>query len=315
MHAALIVLSLIVAADKGPAHRGFEPNPLAPSLPELTREEEDQLDDVINRFIQFDTGQLRGDEGKKAQREFEKLGPEAIPALIRGLNRAARLKHSCPTAKIAKKLYRMLGATDDRELLEFARENIGAGVERTLHAGTLRELRLLCTARKGLLAKAAPPGPQPKFMSTAKLSEAASTSRGAQLKVILVELERRRGDDVVGGLATAALDSERDVADLSRNLLEKYLSRQEPALVRLKLKDSHVEVRKAAARAVAAKLPELTGDLIDLLGDAEAEVRQTAHQALVKLARQDFGPASDATRPQIDDAIRKWRAWWQAKKK
>jgi hypothetical protein len=315
MHAALIAMSLVLAADKGPAHRGFEPNPLAPSLPDLSREEEDRIDDVINRFIKYDTGQLRGDEGKKAQREFDKLGPEAIPALIRGLNRAAQLNHSCPTAIIAKKLSRMLGATDDKELLLFAQENIGAGVEKTLHAGILRELRLTCSLRKAALARATPPGPPPpKFLSTSKLSELASTAQGARLKEALIELEKRRGNDVVAGLATAALNSESDVAQLGRNLLEKYLSRQDEALLRLKLKDSSMEVRKAAARAVAAKMPALTGALIDLLGDEVAEVRETVHQALVKLARDDFGPTPDATRPQIEDAIRKWQAWLKTRK-
>jgi hypothetical protein len=316
MHAVLIVTSLLLAADKGPAHRGFEPNPLAPSLPELTREEEDQLDEIINRFIKYDIGQLRNEEGKKALREFEKLGPEAIPAMIRGLNRAAKMNHSCPTSIIAKKLTRMLAASADKELLLFAQENVGAGVEKSLHAGILRELRLTCSTRRALVMRATPAGPPPlKYMATSKLSEIASNAQGTKLKDALIELEKRRGNDVIAGLATAALSSESDVAELGRNLLEKYLSRQDADLVRLKLKDTSPEVRKAAARAVAAKLPALTGSLIDLLGDEQADVREVAHQALVKMAREDFGPAADATRPQIEDAIRKWQTWWQARKK
>ena len=43
-----------------------KPNPLAPSLPETTDEEEERFDRIIDRFILFDTGKLPGPDGKKA---------------------------------------------------------------------------------------------------------------------------------------------------------------------------------------------------------------------------------------------------------
>ena len=73
--------------------------------------------------------------------------------MIRGLNKAAKIEGSCPATIIGKKLSKMLAATDDPELLEFARENIGAGVGRSRHSGMLLELRASCTARKGELAR------------------------------------------------------------------------------------------------------------------------------------------------------------------
>src|SRR5438105_1484227 len=73
-----------------------QPNPLAPSLPLLTDEEENRIEQTIDRFIAAESGKLRGAEAKKAQNDFQKLGPEAIPSLIRGLNRAAKIEHSCP---------------------------------------------------------------------------------------------------------------------------------------------------------------------------------------------------------------------------
>jgi len=65
---------------------------LAPSLPLLTEKEEEKVDDAVDRFIQYDMGQLRDEEGRKAVKEFRELGPEAIPGLIRGLNRAAKIE-------------------------------------------------------------------------------------------------------------------------------------------------------------------------------------------------------------------------------
>src|ERR1700681_4975077 len=91
-----VVLAAFLSADPAPADDAPpKPNPLAPSLPLLTSEEEDHLDKVIDRFMLFDTGQLKGEEGKTALQDFMNLGPEAIPALIRGINRAAVMNQSC----------------------------------------------------------------------------------------------------------------------------------------------------------------------------------------------------------------------------
>src|SRR5262245_20447441 len=87
---------LSLAADPS-ADKPRPPNPSAPTLPLLTKEEEDNLDAVIDRFILADTGQTKGEEAKAAVKEFNALGPEAVFALIRGLNRAAVADQSCPT--------------------------------------------------------------------------------------------------------------------------------------------------------------------------------------------------------------------------
>ena len=155
MNAALVVLVVTSLLAEPPA--GLEtprkPNPFAPSLRELTDEEEKQVDNVIDRFIAYDTGKLRGSDAKQALSDFQKLGPDAVPGLIRGLNRAAKIEHSCPAVTIAKKLSRMLSASRDVELLEFARENIGAGVTQSRHMGVIKDLRVSCMVRKNALAK------------------------------------------------------------------------------------------------------------------------------------------------------------------
>src|SRR5690348_13415800 len=79
MNSMLLALTLATTLAAGPGGRGKEmprePNPFAPSLPLLTDEEETRLDDVIGRFIQYDSGQLGGLEAARARREFDKLGP------------------------------------------------------------------------------------------------------------------------------------------------------------------------------------------------------------------------------------------------
>ncbi len=306
-----LTIVFFLPADDSARQEPRKPSPIAPSLPLLTDEEEDRLDRIIDRFIEQDTGKLTGEEGKKARLAFEKLGPEAIPALIRGLNRAAKIDHSCPALVIARKLSRMLGTSEDLELLEFARENIGAGVTRSRHMGVLQDLRVGCMLRKNALARKNAGAKSPRSMSVAELTAAAGSERGPRLKQVLIELEQRRGDEVIAALGSAAASYEGETQDLARDLLVRNLKRQGAAVIKEKLKDDKAEVRAAAARSVGSKQMSLGGALIDLLEDSEANVREAAHQALVRLSRGvDFGPDDQATAKEQAEAVKKWRAWW-----
>src|SRR5437762_13064835 len=95
MFPAILALALTIPIAAPPS----EPrpaSPFAPSLPQLTDEEEEKLDAVVQRFILSDIGKLTGREAEKAVAEFKSLGPEAVFALVRGLNRAANIESSCP---------------------------------------------------------------------------------------------------------------------------------------------------------------------------------------------------------------------------
>lgn len=307
-----------------------KPNPLAPSLPLLTDEQENQLDRTIDRFIDYESGKVRGPDAKKVLAEFHQLGPEAIPALIRGLNRAAKIEHSCPAVIIAKKLARMLSSSNDAELLEFARENIGAGVTQSRHLGVLKDLRVLCTLRKRNLAQEESratvrtlPGSRAvgSARSTAgkrdvhelgvsELIEAAGSERGDRLKGVLTELGQRRGESVISALGSAAATYEADIQELARDLLTRQLSSLSAKELKEKLKDDRAEVRAAAARVAASKKLPLEKELIDLLTDDEANVRRQAHQALVTLhPGTDFGPTDAAAEKERKEAQQKWRSW------
>ena len=288
-----------------------KPNPLAPSLPLLTADEEDQLDKVIDRFMLFDTGQLKGDEGKEALRAFEKLGPEAIPALIRGINRAAVMENSCPTLVMAKKLSRMLAASDDQDLLDFAHDNIAAGVERSRHMNVLQDLRVMCMLRRNALARLEERTgvKPPRKMTTAELADAASRDRGSRLQQELMELGQRKGPEVLTGLIAAAGNSDKEGRQTALDLMVSHIAGQGIEFVQKELKDDQADARRAAARS-AAKFPSLIGDLIPLLADPEADVAAAAHQSLVKATGgQDFGPAS-MRKGDIEAAQQKWQAWW-----
>ena len=312
----------LVLADPSPSTKDAprKASAIAPSLPALTLEEENKLDELIDRFIQADTGKLKGDAGKKAIRDFEGLGREAIPALIRGLNKAAGIEHSCPTLMISRKLTKMLLTSNDPELLEFARDNIGAGVGRSMHSGNLNDLRVQCMLRKNALARlgvtGTPVGPKPvTSLTTVELVKAADSAKGSRLKQVLTELEKRRGAEVLTVLAVKMKESDRDVRTLAQELVDRHLGRQKPDVIRAKLADDDAEIRKASIR-VAVRKPELVGDVIARLDDALTDVREEAHSSLVKLAKgKDFGPRGDADAGERQKAQERWRTWWQSQKR
>jgi hypothetical protein len=332
---ALLVLSasLLVSADPGssrddkPSER--KPNPWAPTLPLLSQEEEKQLDEIIDRFILFDSGKLTGDEGKKAKEDFEKLGSEATFALIRGLNRAAKLEGSCPALIIAKKLNKIFAASDDKELLDFAKENVGAGVKESRHANTLADLKLMCQVRKSTLVRNKVPDPPPygsttttsvtplTKMNLVDLASAATTAKPAQAKQAVLEIANRTGDDALSTLASIATTvSDPDVKQAAREALDKGLGHLKSEALAEKMKDKLAEMRAAAARVGGTTAFRLGNELIGLLEDASAEVRDAAHDSLVRLAggKTDFGPSSKSDGPARSEAVKKWRDWWASQK-
>jgi hypothetical protein len=316
---AMTFCAILVADDPIRSKEERKPSAIAPSLPALTDEEEDKLDEIIDGFIRVDTGKLKGAEAKKALAAFNRLGSDAIPALIRGVNRAAAIDDSCPALVIAKKLYNLLGKSNDPELLQFARENIGAGIKRSRHLGTLQELRFFCTQRKNLVERqGAAAGTttvkMPKSLTVAELTTAAGVERGEKLKSVLIELANRQGDEVIGSLGSVAGNKyEDDVQKLARDLLHRHIARQKESVIKAKLKDDRAEVRVAAARVAGEKRMRLGSELIDLLADDEARVRDAGHEALVRLNKGiDLGPSTKAGAMARAEAIRRWRDWWSA---
>ena len=282
MKSTLVLLGLILTPAFLPAQtvKPREVNPLAPSLPLLSDKEEEKIDNTIDRFIQYDMGQLRGEEGKKALQEFRQLGPEAIPGMIRGLNRAAKIESSCPAVTIAKKLAVMLRASNDPDLLDFARENVGAGITQSRHMAVIKDLRLLCILRKRSV------GNNPVIVRT--------PPRQDQEPITLAVPDAPPVDS-----PKRDTKSERTLRSLSTEALKD------------KLKDTDAAVRATAARIVGSKRLPLGAELIDLLSDDAGEVRQAAHQSLVRLNHgTDLGPATDADEAERTAAIKKWRDWW-----
>ena len=88
-------------SEKGKATKDDKPGELQTRKTgrpgELTTDEENKIDEIVDNFILYDTGARRND---KYRSDFETLGVEGIPGLVRGLNKSAKMSHSCPVSMI-----------------------------------------------------------------------------------------------------------------------------------------------------------------------------------------------------------------------
>jgi len=302
---------------------------IAPSIPQLSVEEEKALDAKIDLFMKADVGDLPGPEVPQAVRDFQAMGPEAVPALIRGLNRAAEINHSCPTLQLTRKLMGLLTKSTDVELIEFARDNIGAGVsDRSRHLAALRSLRTQLMLHQNAVVRNNPPagrlttpavtpppaelgGRDPKTLKTPELARLAQRESGEPLVRILRELGTRSDPEALAALANRAANSTSDVRELSRDLLQKSVARLDVRDVLPLLDHADAEVRRTAVTAILDKHPASLGKLIDRVADADDGIRQQVRQALTRELRTvDFGPEPNADAAEARRARDRWRAYW-----
>jgi hypothetical protein len=277
-------------------------------------DEEAKRDAVIDRFILADTGRLPGPEAKKAVEAFQKLGVESVPALLRGLNKSARLDHSCPVLMIAKKLSTILLASDDEKLVEMARDEIGAGVSRSPHAAALTDLRVRLAIHQNALSRRPPIPPKgPGVMTTASLMKAVPKVRGEPLYAVLRELGKRDEPETLTGLSLAASASrDAEAAKLAREMLDAVVGRESLSMIRERMEEGGVEVKRSAIRVARDRHVGLTLAVIGRLTDDSPAVRAEAREALRKISggKEDFGPESGATRAKQVEAQKRWKAWW-----
>lgn len=324
---SLLIVALSLCTEPTPYSerpRSF----IAPSLPQLSREEEKALDELIDRFMRADVGALTGAEANQAVRDFQALGSESVPALIRGLNRAADINHTCPALQLSRKLMTLLSKSTDTELLEFARENIGAGVsDRSRHKGVFQQMRTELLLRKNALARLNPQPPRlttdpplvqrelglrdPRSLPTAEIIRLLKTEAREPVQRLLRELETRKGQEVPGALASQIPSSDSDLRQLSRDLLLRHVGRMELRDLLPLLEHADVEVRRSTVETVLAKHATALPRLIDRLMDRDEAIRQQVRQALVREARPvDFGPEANADAADARKARDRWRTWW-----
>jgi hypothetical protein len=315
MYATFALAAYLLIGSAEPQFKDREPHPLAPSLPRLTKAEEQRIDVIIDRLIQADIGKLKGADAKKAHDDFKTIGPEATFQLIDQLNRTANLESSCPAVLIAKKLAGIFVMTEDLQLLAFAKENIGAGVTAKRHLNVLHDLQTYILLRKGTLQRRAlaTKGGVAKPLSAMTLAELAKAAiqNESQLQAILTEAEKRQGAKAVDLLLMGIVSQDVKIARMSEGLLSKNLKHQPAEVLKSLLKHDHRQVRIAAAETINTKKLRFGKELIDLLQDGDVDVRQAGRRALAQVYGVDHGPDAEASFADREAALARWRAWWK----
>lgn len=312
-------LAIAALGAQGPGSPFRLPHPLAPTLPALSEEAEDQLDALVDRFMRFDAGELAGAEGEKANKDFEALKAEAIPALLRGLARSARLDHTCPVTKIAKKLRQLLQDSTDRQLLAFARDEADA-VEIRKHRGIVTALRVGITGRLAALEKAGTPIPgsyRDPALASLKVDEirtmlASRPSDTEWASALLGELATRAEPKTLEVLAAAAANTYPNTRAVGRKHLADWIARQPRGQLSGLLGHAHPEPRRAAALNLLMARDPRGVEAIGLLADPNQAVRQAVHTELVKQAKTDLGAPGETPESQ-SHAVDAWKKWWKAR--
>ena len=83
-------------------------------------------DQIVEDFIQFDIGNIRNPVAvERIKSRFNGLkSDDAVPALVRGLNRSTRMRASCPITALSGKLKAILGNSQNAELGTYVLENL-----------------------------------------------------------------------------------------------------------------------------------------------------------------------------------------------
>ena len=289
------------------------------------------LDGVVNRFIAYDIGQLRGQPGLMANQQFQALkGDKAIPALTRGVNKAARIRSSCPIIVISGKLSRIIRNCKHVPALKYVATNLNSKGN-VFYGHYVENIRREAVMRLKEIAKSnaesAPEKLKPsddlkkkkirvrpvKERSLRELKDSIVTATGNTLMQTLQELEKRKGAEYTRALADSVAELSGADQQIARGLLSQRMLRMKADTLANKLTDRDAEVRAAAVVAVGYKGIPVYGQLIELLLDNDQQVAGNSHQVLTKMTGEDFGPEQGASILKRVSAVKKWKDWLKDK--
>lgn len=96
----------------------------------------------------------------------------------------------------------------------------------------------------------------------------------------------------------------------SLHVVARHLVRAKPEELRTHVGNRDPLVRFLTIRVIGERHLHLKSDLIELLKDRDPVLGQTAHAALVRVARgTDFGPIPGSSRKGIARSVEKWKHW------
>jgi hypothetical protein len=258
---------------------------------------------------------------KWANEAVDNLPAMAVPALVRGINVAARFQVAStqPFSHLSFRLLALADKNDDIPPLMYAMNDLGKGVPKdSPYHESFQRLRFKILTDSMLLET---------LLEKSKLTltqDASDIAKLLEMPLLVLNFEGgcTLGRDkalfrIIKGRETnlgkqlkSKLAKEKQVIRVlelykkqkmfikTEELARQLWKKPTPFLVE-KLKDSDPQVRWLVALIIARKRIPAEKELIELLSDPNAEVRDAAHKALVRLSRTtDFG-----LQPKL------WTAW------
>jgi hypothetical protein len=307
---------------------GWPSDRIAGAQDELqTPQEKARYDKIVDEFIQYDVGQLRGEAGRAANARFQSLqNPRAIPSLVRGAINASQIRASCPIIMISSKLGGLLRSTKDPRLLQHALDYLKPTGPEAPYGTYLNNLRQIANEQYRKTTGQEPASPtelrgggtashlrrsrlQLDDWTCDDLAEAVSEVEGTELLQVLAELKDRKGSVYTEALADAVGTVDDDVKPIARGLLATRLTRMTDRTLKAKMKSSDAEVRAAAALAIGYKGSPLYRELAAAMRDGNLLVAQNGRDVLVKMLGEDLGPKEGAPGIEWYQASKRWEQW------
>lgn len=149
-----------------------------------------------------------------------------------------------------------------------------------------------------------------------KLAKEIVQASGAKQQQLIEKYRDTKGVAYTEAMVTAIGNLSGEARSKARDALAERVARMTPKTLTNYLKDEEPEIRRAAALGCYLKdSREHIPQLIELLRDKDAGVRQDVLTALKKFSKQNFGPAANATDAERDKAIAAWQEWWKKQAK
>jgi hypothetical protein len=312
--------------------------------------DEPAYDKIVEDFIQYDIGRIRDRAAiERIRREFNGIQAEAVPALVRGLNKAMRMRASCPITAIAGKLNSILNNSQDAEIGMYVlrnleqrtvqgytqhikgvftasenqvvrvqgKEYLNAQLKRRMEEDQQRlayvpgmKLTDLAVRDPGAGNSKEPESAEPPASQNGRAA-AAQSKKARPAAAPAVDFSKLGTAEVADRLKDRAAQTAA-LAELNRRAGsddESEVVKHADVIIET-LKDGGDPARESAARLLGLlRCQQAVPPLIDALECDNPQVRSAASTALTRITRQLFGPSDGASREETERAIARWRVW------
>jgi hypothetical protein len=259
-----------------------------------------------------------------ARQGLDNLPPMSVPALVRGINCTAQshLGFTEPFSCLNLKLRTLVQDSEDVPSLSYAAVNLGAGIsEGSPFWATVQRMRsqiltnstfldrMILELQQSILAKKQFVKTMSTFVTNKKdltnlLSLVSPICHGDHISPHFKQFQKNQVD-----LQYLLFIKTQKMFSKTQDVFQQMWNKPNPFIVE-KLKDADPLVRWVAVNIISRKRIPAEKELIELLSDPVAEVREAAHQALVRLSRgTDFGPRLMDSPAKIQQASKRWTAW------